>query len=123
MPIAFWGLRKKPKQMAYRDLFWTSLQGPIPFRDRDATFKRQYNVPFRFGILGPSRDVHTTSGAILVKAGSPQPCVAFYKHNLANGTKNLQNHLINKHSFIEEVLAEILSHHQSKSVVTLFFFM
>ena len=30
------------------------------------------------------------------KTGSPQPCVAFYKHNLANGTKNLQNHLIYK---------------------------
>ena len=58
-----------------------------------------------------------------LKAGSPQPCVAFYKHNLANGIKNLQNHLINKHCFIEEVAAEIVAHHQSKSVVTLFFFM
>lgn len=56
-------------------------------------------------------------------AGSPQPCVAFYKHNLANGIKNLQNHLINKHSFIEEVEGEIVAHHPSKSIVTLFFFM
>ena len=55
-----------------------------------------------------------------LKANSLQPCVAFYKHNLANGTKNLQNHLINKHSYIEEVAAEIATHHPSKSVATLF---
>ena len=37
----------------------------VPFRVGIGTyFGRPYNVPFRSGTLGPSLDVHTTSGAI-----------------------------------------------------------
>lgn len=48
--IAFGGLRKKTKTE------WPTA----------TSLRRRYNIPFRFGTLGPSRDVHTTSGAMWV---------------------------------------------------------